>query len=124
VCQHYLATGTTVLGDELHIICHCPAIKRVLEKFTTNFHGLTQLLDLPPFASFTPDKITRMVLGNSSSPMLKKDLQEWITEATPIYGQFAYALRIINFRTTFPRAFCTNEFSPRPTRFQVLLYFT
>ena len=48
VCPHCLATGKSVLGDELHIICHCPATK----KFTTKFQRLTQLLNLSPFASF------------------------------------------------------------------------
>jgi hypothetical protein len=64
VCPHCLATGTTVLGDKLHIICHCPATKVVLERFTDKFQRLTHLLDFTPFASFTPDQMTRLVLGN------------------------------------------------------------
>ena len=55
--------GTTVLGDEIHIICHCPATKGALQQFTAKFQGLARLLDLPPFASFTPDEMTRMVTG-------------------------------------------------------------
>ena len=69
VCMHCLATGTTVLGDELHIICHCPATKVVLEKFTDKFKRLTRLLNLPPFASFTQDQMTRLVLGNRWGPL-------------------------------------------------------
>jgi len=63
-CPHCLVTGTTILGDELHIICHCPATKGGLDQFAAKFQGLTRLLDLPPFASFKPDKMTRMILGN------------------------------------------------------------
>jgi hypothetical protein len=94
VCPHCLANGTSVLGDELHIICHCPATKVVLEKFTDKFQRLTRLLDLPPFATFTPEEMTRLVLGNPPPPVLNKDLKGWITEATPICGEFAYALRL------------------------------
>ena len=54
VCPHCLAAGITVLGDEMHIICHYPATKMVLAQFTAKFQGRTRLLDLPPFASFTP----------------------------------------------------------------------
>jgi len=32
--------------------------------------------------------------GNPSHHVLKKGLKGWITEATPIYGEFAYALRM------------------------------
>jgi len=64
VCPHCLDKGTTVLGDEIHIICHCPATQGVLQQFTAKFQGLTRLLDLSPFASFTRDEKTRMVLGN------------------------------------------------------------
>jgi len=56
VCPHCLDKGTSVLGDEIHIICDCPATKGVLHQFTAKFQGLTRLLDLPPFASFTPDE--------------------------------------------------------------------
>jgi len=92
VCLHCLATGKTVLGDELYIICQCPAIKVVLAKFTDKFQSLTRLLDLPPFASFTPHEMIRLVLGNPPPPVLIKDLQGWITEATPICCEFVYAL--------------------------------
>jgi len=34
VCPHCLDKGTTVLGDEIHIICHCPVTKGVLQQFT------------------------------------------------------------------------------------------
>jgi len=37
VCPHCLDKGTTVLGDEIHIICHCPATKGVLQQFTAKF---------------------------------------------------------------------------------------
>jgi len=94
VCMHCLATGTTVLGDELHIICHCPATKVVLEKFTDKFKRLTRLLNLPPFASFTQDQMTRLVLGNPPPPVLNKNLKGWITEATTICGEFENALRM------------------------------
>ena len=94
VCPHCLATGTTVLGDEFHIVCHCPATKVVLEKFTDKFQRFTRLLDLPPFASFTPDQMTRLVLGNPPPPVLNKNLKGWITEANPICGELAYALRM------------------------------
>jgi len=43
VCPHCFAIGTTVHGDELHIICHCPATKMVLEKFTVTRHCRLQL---------------------------------------------------------------------------------
>jgi len=68
----------------------------VLEKFTDKFQRLTRLLDLPPFASFTPDQMTRLVLGNPPPPVVNKNLKGWITEATPICGEsrFAYALRM------------------------------
>jgi len=53
VCPYCLATGTTILSDKLHMICHCPATKVVLEQFAAKFQGLTRLLDLPPgFATF------------------------------------------------------------------------
>jgi len=84
VCLHCLEKGTTVLGDEIHIICHCQATKGVLQQFTAKFQGLTRLLDLPPFASFTQDEMTRMVLGNPSPQVLQKGPKGWITEATPI----------------------------------------
>ena len=91
VCPHCLAAGTTVLGDELHNICHCPATKVVL---TDKFQRLTRLLDLPPFASFTPDQMTRLVLGNPPPPVLNKNLKRCITEATPICGESAIVLRM------------------------------
>jgi len=94
VCPHCLAAGIAVLGDEMHIICHCPASKLVLAQFTAYFQGLTRLLDLPPFASFTPDEMKRLVLGNLPPPILTKDLKGWITEATPICSEFAHALRM------------------------------
>jgi len=43
-----LTTGTTVPETKAHIVCHCLAIKGVLEKITPKFQGLTRLLDLPP----------------------------------------------------------------------------
>ena len=55
---------------EIQIICHCPATKGVLQHFTAKFYGLTRLLDLPTFASFTPDEMTRMVLGNPPPQVL------------------------------------------------------
>jgi len=94
VCPHCLDKGTTVLGDEIHIICHCPVTKGVLQQFTANFQGRTRLLDLPPFASVTPDEMTQMVLGNPTPQMLQKGLKGWITEATTICSEFAYALRM------------------------------
>jgi len=94
VCPHCLAAGITVLGDEMHIICHCPATKLVLAHFTAKFQGLTRLLDLPPFASFTPDEMTRLVIGNPPPTVLKKDLKGWIAEVTPICTEFAHALRM------------------------------
>jgi len=66
---------TTILGDELHIICQCPATKGVLDKFAAKFRGLTRLLDLPPFASFKPDEMTQMVLGNPLPQVLQKGLK-------------------------------------------------
>jgi len=94
VCKHCLDKGTTVLGDEIHIICHCPATKGVLHQFTAKFQGLARLLDLPPFASFTPHEKTRMVLGNPPPQVLQKGLKVWIMEATPICSEFAYALHM------------------------------
>ena len=97
VCPHCFAIGTTVHGDELHIICHCPATKVVLEKFTSKFQSLTRLLDLPPIASITPDEMTRLVLlklGNPAPPVLNQNLKEWIAEAIPICDEFAYTLRM------------------------------
>jgi len=94
VCLHCPAAGITVLGDEIHIICHCPATKLVLAQFIDKFQGLARLLDLPPFASFTPDEVTRLVPGNVPPPVLTKELNGWITEATPICGEFAHALRM------------------------------
>ena len=94
VCPHCFDKGTTVLGDEIHIICHCPATQGVLQQFTAKFQGLTRLLDLPPFQSFTPDEKTRMVLGNPPPQVLQKGLKGWVTEATPICSEFAYALRM------------------------------
>jgi len=73
----------------------------VLEKFTDKFQHLTRLLDLFPFASFTPDQMTRLVLGNPPAPVLNKNLKGWITEATPICGEFAYAL-CMHVRTLHP----------------------
>ena len=75
MCPHCLATGTTVLMDEIHIICHCPATKVVLGEFTDKFQRLTRLLDLPPFASSTPDQMTRLVLGNPPPTVLNKNLK-------------------------------------------------
>jgi len=71
-----------------------PATKGVLQQFTTKFQGLTRLLDLPPCAFFTPDKKTRMVLGNPPLQVLQKGLKGWIMEATPICSEFAFALRM------------------------------
>jgi len=82
------------VGTMIHIICHCPATKVVLEKLTDKFQRLIRLLDLPPFASFTPDQITRLVFGNPPPPVLNKNLKGWITEATPIRGEFTFALRL------------------------------
>jgi len=94
VVPHCIAKGITVLEDELHIICQCPATKWILQQFPAKFQGLTRLLDLPPFASFTSDEMTRMVLGNSPPQVLQKGLKRLITEATPICSEFAYALRM------------------------------
>jgi len=33
VCPYCLASGTWILGDELHIICQCPTTKVVLDRF-------------------------------------------------------------------------------------------
>ena len=54
---YYLATGTTILGDELHIIFHCPATKGVLDKSVAKFRGPQDYLTFPPL-------MTWMVLGN------------------------------------------------------------
>jgi len=64
VCLQCLAAGITVLENEMHIICHCPATMLVLAQFTNKFQGLTRFVDLPLFASFTPYEMTRLVLGN------------------------------------------------------------
>ena len=66
----------------------------VLAQFTAKFQGRTRLLDLPPFASCTPNEMTQLVLGKPPPPVLTKDLKGWITEATPICGEFAHALRM------------------------------
>ena len=58
------------------------------------FQCLTRLLVLSTIASFTPDQMTRLVLGNPPPPVLNKNLKGWITEATPICGEFANALRM------------------------------
>ena len=84
VCPHCFDKGTTVLGDEICITCNCLATQGVLQQFTAKFQRLTRLLDLPPFASFTPDEKTRMVLGNPPPQVLQKGLHRWIMEATPI----------------------------------------
>jgi len=89
-CPYCRSTGTTILGDELHMICHCPATKVVLEQFTAEFQGLTRLFDLPPFATSQPDAMTRL-LGSPPPHILREG---WIQEATPICGEFAYALRM------------------------------
>ena len=83
VCSHCLTTGTTVLGDKLHIICHCPATKVVLEKFIDKFQRITRLLYLPPITSFTPDQMTRLVLGNPPPPVLNKSLKGWDYRSHP-----------------------------------------
>jgi len=77
VCPHCLDKGTIVLGDEIHIICHCPATKGVLQPFTAKFQGLTRLFDLPPFTIFTPDEMTRMLSGNPPPQVLQKGLKGW-----------------------------------------------
>jgi len=64
-------------------------------QFTDKFQRLIRLLDLPPFASFTPDQMTRLILGNPPPPVLNKNLKGWITEANPICGEFAYALHML-----------------------------
>jgi len=94
VSPHCLDKDTTVLRDKVHIICHCPATQGVLQQFTAKFQGLTRLLDLPSFSSFTPDEKTRMVLCNPPPQVLPKGLNGWIMEATPICSEFAYALRM------------------------------
>ena len=38
--------------------------------------------------------MTRLVLGNPPPLVLTKDLKGWITEATPIRGEFTFALRL------------------------------
>jgi len=93
VCPYCLASGTRILGDELHIICQCPTTKVVLGRFTVKFQRLTRLLDLPSLTSFSAEETTRLVLGNPPPQILHKDLQRWIQEATPLCCEFAYALR-------------------------------
>jgi len=51
-------TVATILGDEPNMICHCRA-KVVLERFTVKIQVLTRLVDLPPFATFKADAMTR-----------------------------------------------------------------
>ena len=94
VCPYCLMTGTQILGDEVHIICHCPTTKGVLEKFTDKFIRLMRVLDLPPFATFDPEEKTRIVLGNPPSQVLNKTLKNWIREATPVCGEFVHFLRM------------------------------
>ena len=43
VCPYCLASGTRILGDELHTICQC----LVIDRFAVKFQQLTRLLDLP-----------------------------------------------------------------------------
>jgi len=93
VCPYCLASGTRILGDELHIICQCPTTKVVLGRFTVKFQRLTRLLDLPSLTSFSEEETTRLVLGNPPPQILHKDLRRWIQEATPLCCEFAYALR-------------------------------
>ena len=40
MCPHCLATGTSVLGDELHIICHCSATMVVAYTLRMHFTSL------------------------------------------------------------------------------------
>ena len=94
VYHHCLDNSTTVLGDGLLIIYHYPETQGVLQQFTVEFQGFTRLLDLPPFASFTPDEKTRMVLGNPPPQVLQKGLKGRIMETTPISSEFGYVLRM------------------------------
>ena len=59
--------------DEMHIMCHCPTTKLFLAQFTDKFQGLTRLLDLPSFTSFTQDEIP---LHQSSLKTSKAGLQK------------------------------------------------
>jgi len=81
-CPHCLHTDIPVFGDKIHITRHCPGTKGVLEQINAKFQGLTRLLDLPPFASFELDEMTRMVISNPppSPNVLKKGQKEWITQ--------------------------------------------
>jgi len=83
VCPYCLASGTRILGDELHIICQCPTTKVVLDRFTVKFQRLTRLLDLPSLTSSSAQETTRLVLGNPPPQILHKDPWRWIQEATP-----------------------------------------
>ena len=89
VHPHCLASGTRILRDELHIICQCPTTKVVLDRFAAKFQRLTQLLDLPSFTTF----YTRLALGNPPAQVLQQELRRCIQEATPLCGEYAYALR-------------------------------
>jgi len=89
VCSYCLASGTQILGDELHIICQCHTTKVVLDRFIDKFQRLTRLLDLPSFITFSAEETTR----NPPAQVLQKKLQRWIQEATSLCGEYAYVLR-------------------------------
>jgi len=52
MCPHCFASGTQILGDEVHIICLCLTTKVVLDRFSVKFQRLTRLLDLPSLPHF------------------------------------------------------------------------
>jgi len=78
VCPYCLASGTWILGDELHIICQCLTTKVVLDRFAVKFQRLTRLLDLPSLTTFSAEETTRFVLGNPPARVLQQKLRRWI----------------------------------------------
>jgi len=92
VCPYFLASGTRILGDELHVICQCLTTKVVLDRFAVKFQRLTRVLDLPSLNTFSAEETTRLVIGNHPAQVLQKELRRWTQEATPLCGEYTYAL--------------------------------
>ena len=87
------AGPSTLLGDEEHVLLHCPHSQGILDDWTPKFDRMTRLLDLPVFHSMTQRDKIRVALGEPPPKLLKRQIRVWKTEALPLCGEFIRSLR-------------------------------
>ena len=90
-CPH--CQPQNILGDEIHVMCHCPTSLDAMNELTKPMADVFRLLDLPPFCKLDPTQKTRALLGNPPPALLRKDLKQWAKEAVPICAEFARNIR-------------------------------